>query len=165
MCSLKNPLLVHLAAVPHQTIQISPAVSFFFSVYSFHLSFRSLFLLVLFVFPSANLLPTSPCYLYASHSLLLSSFAAAERIIYCQQKRPQNLKSARVYTFCVQLFTPCITMRAHASIIQSAWFITSRSSGPLRKYGNYNCARLMMRTAPDKRARFMNNVRTTFENA
>lgn len=39
-------------------------------------------------------------------------------------------------------------MRAHVRIILSRWFITGRSSGCLRKYGNYNCARLMMAPLP-----------------
>lgn len=169
MCLLKNPLLIYLIDVPHQTIpiQISPTVSFFFSVCSLHLSFGSFFLFVSFVLSSTDISFPLLHLIYTLHSLRRASFLfrwPAERVIYCQQKRPQNLKPVRVYAFCVRLFTPCITMRAHASIILSAWFITSRSSGPLRKYGNYNCARLMMRTVPDTRAHFMNNVRATFEN-
>jgi len=131
---------------------------------------RLFFFFVLFVLSSTNLLPVSPAYLCIYFTLSighLSSFAGrlCERVIYYQQKRLQNLKPVRVYTFCVQLFTPCITMLAHTSIILSAWFITSRSFGPLRKYGNYNCARLMMRTVLDTRVHFMNNARATLENA
>lgn len=47
--------------------------------------------------------------------------SAAGRVIYCRQQRPQNFKAhTRVYTFCVRLFTPCITMLAHVRIILSA---------------------------------------------
>jgi len=124
--SITDPLLIKLYK-SRSFISSSPFV--------FHLSSSSSSFFLPLIFPLLHLI-------YTLHSLCRASFLfrwPAERVIYCQQKRPQNLKPVRVYTFCVRLFIPCITMRAHASIILSAWFITSRSSGPLRKYGNYNC--------------------------
>jgi len=133
---------------------ISSSLRLFFSLSSFFLP--------PICFPLLHLICTF-------HSLCRASFLfhwPAERVIYYPaETTAQNLKPVRVYIFCVRLFIPYITMHAHASIILSVWFITSWSSGLLRKYGNYNCARLMMHMAPHTRDHFMNNVRATFENA
>lgn len=121
MCLLKNALLVHLTVL-YQTIQISPAVSFFFSVCSCHLFFCSPFLFAFFVLSSTNLLSASPSYLYASLSLssvFPLSLTGRARYLLPAETTAQNLKLVRVYIFCVRLFIPYITMHAHASIILS----------------------------------------------
>ena len=164
MCLLKNALLVHLTLSFIKIHKSHPRFHSSSPPCSCHLFFCSCFLFALssfflppICFPLLHLICTL-------HSLCQASFlfrwpAVSALFITSRNDRTQNLKPVRVYAFCVRLFIPYITMRAHASIILSVWFITSWSSGLLRKYGNYNCARLMMHMAPHTRAHFMNNVR------
>lgn len=97
----------HRAVLP----QISSAVSRVLRVF-----FPSHLPLFFFSTTSASSSFLLPIFFIASASLFCSP---TERVIYCQQQRPQNLKPVRVYTFCVRLFTPCITMHAHVRIILS----------------------------------------------